>query len=167
MVRGWRVGEFGEHGDDTALLEWKCLKDRAGISMIHGYVQCQVQCLAHWVANKFILIEGVNEESVSSCLGSQGKLQDLMHIPLGSYSGKTRLKVEIQEFWTQTSHVERRLCFLEMYWRRKWNFRSIRERMGGEVDIWGLGWDLRQGVDCLRKTECLCWCLKERDERSS
>lgn len=46
----------------------------------------------------FILLEGVNEEIVCSCLGSQGKLLGLIHVPLGSYSGEERCNVEIQEF---------------------------------------------------------------------
>lgn len=95
---GMEGGGCGEGGDRTALLECRCHTDKDGVSMIHGYAHCQAHCLAHCVANQLILLEGVNEEIVCSCLGSQGKLLGLIHVPLGSYPGEERCNVEIQEF---------------------------------------------------------------------
>lgn len=50
-----RVGQY-------STLEWKCHKDRA--RCLRDSWLRQTLSLAHWVANKPILIEGVNEKSV-------------------------------------------------------------------------------------------------------
>ena len=80
-----------EGGNHTALLARRSQKVRDSASMIQ-----RVKPVA--LNNQFTLIEGVEEERVSSCLGSQWELQGIIHVPLGGYSGKERCKVEIQEF---------------------------------------------------------------------
>ena len=84
-----------------------------------------------------------------SCLGSQGKLQVVIHIPLGSDSGRKGIEIPFRDMvQKQSSELSqgvwnRRPPFPEVSWRRKWNF--SRERTGREGDIWGLPWDLAEG----------------------
>lgn len=77
LFAGWRLGGIADGGDNTALLERKCHRDRGGVSRTHGQ---HPGLRMGWTINS---TEGGNEENVCSCLRGPGKCQGVVYSLLG------------------------------------------------------------------------------------
>ena len=82
-----------------------------------------------------------------SCLGSQGKLQVVIHIPLGSDSGSKG--IEILEIWTQPRCVEQ-ISFPGGVLEKEVEFLKSKDRKGGWYLRLRMRPSRRQGFDNLR-----------------